>query len=99
MKRRTFLKLGAASAAGAAAHPALAHYQSANPSGSLDDLGARIAGLRNQFLASFDAVYVDRVIIPHFLVSMYEGERPPLPMIDTTLTKENALPQDLWGML
>ena len=99
MKRRTFLKLGAASAAGATTHPVLAHYQSANPPTSLDDLGAAVVRLRNQFLASFDAAYVDRVILPHFLVSMYEGERPALPMIDTTLTKENALPQDLWGML
>jgi hypothetical protein len=30
---------------------------------------------------------------------MYEGERPALPMIDTPLTKENALPADLWGLL
>ena len=96
MKRRTFLKLGAASAAGASAQPVLAHYQSSKPPQSLDDLGATIVRLRNQFLANFDAAYVDRVIIPHFLVSVYEGERPSLPMIDTTLTKENALPQDLW---
>ena len=99
MKRRSFLKLGAASAAGATAHPVLAHYQSSSPPPSLDDWGATIVRLRNQFLANFDAAYVDRVIVPHFLVSMYEGERPSLPMIDTTLTKENALPQDLWGML
>lgn len=99
MKRRTFLKLGAASAAGATAQPVLAHYQSSSPPPSFDDWGATIVRLRNQFLANFDAAYVDRVIVPHFLVSMYEGERPSLPMIDTTLTKENALPQDLWGML
>lgn len=99
MERRTFLKLGAVGAAGAAAHPVLAHYQSANPALNLDDLGGTIARLRNQFLANFDAAYVDRVIIPHFLVSMYEGERPALPMIDVTLSKENALPQDLWGLL
>jgi cytochrome P450 len=99
MKRRTFLQLGAVGAAGAAAGPGLAHYQSANPSQSLDDLGATITRLRNQFLANFDAAYVDRVIVPYFLLSMYQGERPPLPMIDVTLTKENALPYDLWGML
>jgi hypothetical protein len=62
MKRRTFLKLGAASAAGATARPVLAHYQSANPPASLDDLGGTVVRLRNQFLASFDASYVDRVI-------------------------------------
>ena len=29
----------------------------------------------------------------------YEGERPALPMIDVTLSKENALPFDLWGLI
>jgi len=31
-------------------------------------------------------------VVPFFLTSIYEGERPALPMIDVTLTKENALP-------
>jgi hypothetical protein len=41
----------------------------------------------------------------HFLVilcnltSFYEGERPLVPMIDLNLTKENALPHDLWGLI
>src|SRR5262245_40978521 len=99
MKRRAFLKLGALGAVGAGAHPILAHYQSAGQRLSPDDLGAAVVRLRNQFLASFDAAYVDHVIIPHFLVSIYAGERPALPMIDVELTKENALPYDLWGML
>jgi hypothetical protein len=30
---------------------------------------------------------------------MYEGERLTLPMIDAQLTKENALPSYLWGLL
>ena len=30
---------------------------------------------------------------------MYEGEKLWLPMIDVKLTKENALPYDLWGLL
>ena len=29
----------------------------------------------------------------------YDGERPYLPMIGVELTKENALPFDLWGLL
>jgi len=99
MKRRTFLKLGAAGAVGASARPALAHYQSTVQSQSDEDRAVIVARLRRRFLDNFDAAYVDHVILPHFLVSVYEGERPALPMIDTTLTKENALPSDLWGLL
>ncbi len=98
MRRRTFLKLGGVAAVGASV-PAVAHYQSPAPRSTWDDLGATVGRLRARFLDSFDAAYVDQVIIPHFLVSLYEGERPALPMIDVTLTKENALPYDLWGML
>jgi hypothetical protein len=32
-----------------------------------------------------------------FLTSIYEGELPALPIIDVVLSKENALPFDLWG--
>ena len=32
-------------------------------------------------------------------MSIYEGERLSLPMIDVEFTKENALPYDLWGLL
>jgi hypothetical protein len=39
------------------------------------------------------------VIVPHFVVSTYQGERASLPMIDAKLTKENALPYDLWGLI
>jgi hypothetical protein len=99
MKRRSFLKLGAASAAGVSPRPALAHYQSGVQPQDDYDRAAIVARLRSRFLDRFDAAYVDHVILPHFLVSMYEGERPALPMIDTPLTKENALPADLWGLL
>jgi cytochrome P450 len=99
MKRRSFLKLGAASAVGVSARPSLAHYQSGVQLQGDDDRAAIVARLRSRFLDSFDAAYVDHVILPHFLVSVYEGERPALPMIGTTLTKENALPADLWGLL
>jgi hypothetical protein len=62
-------------------------------------LASAAARLRAQFLKEFDPAYVENVIIPHFLVSVYHGERPLLPLIDVTLTKENALPNDLWGLL
>ncbi len=63
------------------------------------DLAAAVARLRKQFLAEFDPAYVENVIVPHFLVSIYQGEPLLLPMIGTDFTKENALPYDLWGLL
>ena len=54
-----------------------------------------VARLRAQFLSEFDPAYVENVIVPHFLVSTYQGERPLLPMIDVKLTKENARPRFL----
>ena len=100
MKRRTFLKAGAAAVGGlSATAPALAHYQPAANMRDLDDIGATVSRMRRQFLENFDAAYVDNAILPYFLVSVYGGERLALPMIGTELTKENALPYDLWGML
>ena len=58
-----------------------------------------MAKLRAQYVAQFDADYVDNVVLPSFLNSIFDGERPVLPMIDVALTKENALPYDMWGLL
>ena len=80
--------------AGLSVPPVLAHYQSNDRHPTPGDLGAAVTRLRKQFLEDFDAAYVRNVIVPHFLVSAYHGERPSLPMIDVTLTKENALPYD-----
>jgi len=66
---------------------------------SPSDLASAVARLRKQLLAEFDAAYVENVIVPHFLVSNYQGELLFLPMIGTEFTKENALPYDLWGLL
>jgi hypothetical protein len=49
--------------------------------------------------ADFDRDYVKKAIIPFFLTSFYEGERPLLPMIDVNFSKENALPYDFWGLI
>jgi hypothetical protein len=38
-------------------------------------------------------------LLPFFLTSFYEGERPMLPVIDVNFSKENALPYDLWGLI
>src|SRR4051812_13399518 len=48
---------------------------------------------------SFDEDYVEGAIKPFVLAGQYVGERPSLPMIDLTLSKENAAPAHTWGML
>jgi len=63
------------------------------------DLAAALARFRASIPSNFDPTYVENAVIPFFLTSLYEGERPALPMIDVTLTKENALPHDLWGLI
>ena len=54
--------------------------------------------LSHQF-RKFDPDYINNVIEPHLLVRTYQGERPFLPMIDVKLSKENAMPDDLWGLI
>src|SRR6476469_10668099 len=106
MERRAFLFGGAFTVAGMATGPVSAQYfdnawvksppqQPLSPA----DIESAVARLRKQFLAEFDAAYVENVIVPHFLVSIYDGERPLLPMIGVEFTKENAIPYDLWGLL
>lgn len=100
MERRAFLTGTAAAVVGATGTPALA--QSPPAAGqpiAPTELQATAARLRAQFAKEFDPAYVENVIIPNFLVSIYQGERPVLPMIGVELTKENALPTDLWGLL
>jgi cytochrome P450 len=63
------------------------------------EIEAAVVRLRKQFLAQFDPAYVENVIVPYFLITVYHGETPVLPMIGTELTKENAIPWDLWGLL
>ena len=106
MERRAFLVGSAFAVAGMATGPVSAQYfdnawlksppqQPLSPA----DIESAVARLRKQFLAEFDAAYVENVIVPHFLVSIYDGERPSLPMIGVEFTKENAIPYDLWGLL
>ena len=106
MDRRTFLVGGGFAAAGVAAGPVSAQYVDnawlkgpAKRPLAPGDIESAVQRLRKQFLAEFDPAYVENVIVPHFLVSVYDGERPYLPMIGVELTKENALPFDLWGLL
>ena len=100
MERRTFLVGSATAVAGLATLPAASQSPPA-PGQPLapSDLQSTVARLRKQFLSEFDPAYVENVIVPHFLVSTYEGERLHLPMIGVEFTKEEALPYDLWGLL
>src|SRR6185295_19890149 len=54
---------------------------------------------RKSIPSNFERDYVENAVIPFFLSSIFEAERPALPMIDVVLTKENALPYDLWGLI
>ncbi len=102
MERRTFLVGGSAAVAGMTVQAGPAFPQSPPAAGqplAPGDLQATVARLRKQFLAQFDAAYVENVIVPHFLVSTYQGERLALPIIDVQFTKENALPYDLFGLI
>ncbi|MGB5113281.1 MAG: hypothetical protein WBO08_17355 [Mycobacterium sp.] len=95
LRRRMFLAGGAGAVATLSVACSSADTATAPPS----DLPGRIAELRNQFLERYDEEYVDNAIVPHFLNRQLEGQRPVLPMIDVALTKENALPFRLWGLL
>ncbi|MEU8081773.1 hypothetical protein AB0B31_40715 [Catellatospora citrea] len=47
----------------------------------------------------FQADYVAGVVAPFMLSNEFTGETPLLPLIDLALTKEKAVPVQLWGML
>src|SRR5260370_18551363 len=94
MERRALL----AGAAGAALLPFTASGYTAYEE-LPDDVGAALARFRSSIPTNFDRDYVEHVVVPFFLTSVYGGERPSLPMIDVTLSKEDALPYDLWGLI
>src|SRR5271163_4626130 len=98
MKRRTVLAGAAAGAAGLVSGSAFAaDTPAAIPAPS--DLALALDRFRATIPADFDRTYVENAVVPFFLTSVYEGERPALPMIDVTHTKEDALPHDLWGLI
>ena len=103
MKRRTFLKSAAALglAAGTSAVNAAAADSLPVPRKSTlpDDIATALARFREKIPDHFDKTYVENVVVPYFLTSFYAGERPMLPLIDLNLSKENALPYDLWGLI
>ncbi len=98
MERRMILAGGAASAMGLL--PAVTTVAATTAAKSESpDVAAALARFRASIPAHFDRTYVENAVIPFFLTSIYEVERPALPMIDVTLSKENALPRDLWGLI
>lgn len=59
-----------------------------------------LSRLRETLPTSFDLPYIENVILPAIVTSVFEGEKLSLPMIDEThFSKEEALPFFLWGML
>ena len=105
VERRTVLKGGAAAVgmlgSGASA-VTVAGIEPASADAALP-LPAQILTAIERFRATipadFEPDYVEKAVIPFFLTSFYEGERPMLPMIDVNFSKENALPYDLWGLI
>jgi cytochrome P450 len=105
MQRRTVLMGGMATVGllggGAAGLPATTEpaFADTTPSPLPDQIQTAIQRFRETIPANFDRDYVEKAVIPFFLTSFYEGERPTLPMIDVNFSKENALPYDLWGLI
>jgi cytochrome P450 len=106
VERRTLLKggaaafgmigSGAAAATMAGARPAVAEAAHAPLP---EQILTAVERFRATVPADFDPDYVEHAVIPFFLTSIYEGERPMLPMIDVSFSKENALPYDLLGLI
>ena len=93
MERRAVLAAAAVASAG------LLSFRASAAESKPEEVGAALARFRQSIPSNFDRDYVENAVVPFFLTSIYEGERPALPMIDVTLTKENALPHDLWGLI
>ncbi len=105
MERRTVLK-GSAAAVGMLGGGASTVTMGGIEQASADaaqplpaQIAAAIERFRATIPANFDPEYVEKAVIPFFLTSFYEGERPMLPMIGINFSKENALPYDLWGLI
>ncbi len=63
------------------------------------EIVAAVERFRASIPKNFNQDYVHNAVIPFYLTSFYEGERPMLPMIGVNFSKENALPVDLWGLI
>jgi hypothetical protein len=106
VERRTVLKGGAAAIGTLGGGAATATTAGIGPSfaetvqGTVpEQILTAIERFRATIPANFDPEYVEKAVIPFFLTSFFEGERPMLPTIDVNLSKENALPYDFWGLI
>jgi hypothetical protein len=93
MNRREFLS--DAAVASAALLPLGANADDGSPS----DVSAALAQFRKSIPSNFDQDYVEHVLIPFFLTSVFEGEPPLLPLINVQLSKENAFPAEFLGLV
>jgi len=99
MRRRVFLASGAGAVAAVSAQSLVGCSTSTDEPPSPGSSALNDASSLREKYPDFDADYVDNAIAPFLQNSVFDGQRPVLPMIDVALTKENALPSDLWGLL
>jgi len=106
VERRTVLKGGVATVGllgGGASSELTATidqaFADAPPSGLPHQILTAIQRFRETIPPNFDHDYVEKAVIPFFLTSFFEDQRPMLPMIGVNFSKENALPYDLWGLI
>jgi hypothetical protein len=89
MERRTVLKGGAAAIGmlGGASTAVVTGAEQASADAAQsplpDQILAAIQRFRDTIPANFDRDYVEKAVIPFFLTSFYEGERP-MPPVQTT---------------
>ena len=99
MERRTVLKGGVAAVGmlgGGASSAMVAGAEQASadtPQSSLpDQILTAVQRFREAIPANFDREYVEKVVIPFFLTSFYEGERQMLPgSTSTSVRKTHCL--------
>ena len=88
-----------AAAAAAAASTGLGGARAISAEAAPGDVAAALARFRQSVPSSFDPDYVEHVLIPFFLTSVYVGEPPVFPMINPILSKENAFPAEFLGLI
>ena len=96
VSRRNLL-LGAGAAAIVGAQVTSAAAQMGAPPVGYGTAG--MGQLKEMFPTTYDPAYIQNAVMAFVRTNLYAAQRPFLPMIDETLSKENALPYDLWGML
>jgi hypothetical protein len=85
MDRRNLLKGAAVTSVGLFAERARA-ADAASP----NEVGAALQRFRESIPSNFNRDYVEHVLVPFFLTSVYAGETPLLPVIETEFSKEKG---------